>query len=248
MIFSNLSENTAQSLQLKTVKTSPVKKQIISKRIYSENNYQLFYLQSYDWSKISSITCVNQASEIFKNIICYYHELAFPVQNCYVKNNINTNWISQTATELKNRLSFVGELRHKNKNSQNVKEIFKQLNRKLTSVLIKDRKKLNARKIKSGKNKNKEVWNVIKNIFNNNNGKKEKMTISDRDMQITDKEIPDFFNKYFTEVPKNIMKDLRNTINSSFHENLIEHNSNSFFLKPVHALDVLEVIKKITLI
>lgn len=237
----HLSDHLSQFIfiKLSSAPIENVKKFYFIRKINSENTARFCsYLKAENWQYVYSQSCPNLAFKNFLNIVSYYFDLSFPqIRVSGNQKNINRNkWLTQDLLELRDRVCLLSDLSQKYPELRNT---CKNLNIEYKNRLSVSKRNYYDNIINSSSNKMKCMWKVI-NELQNKKVTENEIKITDNGSQLSDLEIANKFNIYFTSHNQDTTNEDYQFLNDN-----IPMYEKSFFLSPVSELEVISYINRL---
>lgn len=242
VIFSGLSDHTAQIINIFTDKTHESSQITTYHRVINKQNQQIFEerLSNESWEEVFHEIDPDVQYEVFINIIRYHYEICFPLKKKNKKCETKKCWVTRGISISSNKLkdlyftSISGTEYDKNYYKK-YKAIYKK-------VLQDAKKKYNDEMLIKSKNKTRTAWNIIKRCTNskNNNNNIEELEV-DKTIINNPHQISNEFNKYFNEAPTKISNELLNTDMPKLNS----VNNNTFYMAPTCTIEIIDIIKSL---
>lgn len=212
VIENAISDHTAQVLSL-SLNLRDYEENYIFTRLLSAMNYNTFasYVSRETWLDVYNCSDVNKAFEIFVNILKFYIDISFPIKKVNANQTKNKkNWVTKGIQISSKNLKYLYS-RMKITNDKNDIDFYKRYKQVYRKVIKAAKNYYNNSYYNRTENKTKAVWNIINNNIQNKNTKRNISELHTKDNTLTDaKEIADFFNNYFMDVPEQLNNKLDN--------------------------------------
>lgn len=230
LCFNNLNsnKNTIKKMTKQEVrKFSPANIAHFSDLLKNETWEEVFYAP------------VEEKYNVFNKIFNYYFELAFP-KTLITKKYKKSNWMSKEIQTKKQELIQLTNEYRQNADTK-LKKILKHKKIAFKNNIRKTKTKFFENQIKKSSNVQKTVWNIINSEVGKNSRAISEFVLNDGVNVITDpKEISNMFNRYFTNVVKDIAPNNHINVRNELDRDLF--SSTSFRLNPVTEHEVDKII------
>lgn len=245
VIFNGLSDHSAQILTIGENINKPVLTQYA--RSFTEQNHHRFrsYLLKETWSEVFTCQEVNEAFSNFVETMKYYTDITFPLRK--YKPNLHNNkksWITPgIRTSSKHLKRIYCDLLDSNYDD-NILNYYRNYKRIYSKVINEAKKRQNISIFQQTENKSKAAWKVISSNIShksNKNRKVNKIRIENHTISET-KDIVNYFNDYFVNIPVELNKKLPQTPTNCDLPSRLTH---SMFLTPVDDKIVRDVLKNL---
>ena len=124
------------------------------------------------------------------------------------------------------------------------KTFYKKYSNKLNKIKIKSRKMHYEKNIKENQESSYEIWKCIRSVINNkNNNVNSPKCIIDNDKTINSStEIANIFNKYFSNIGKNLASSCNNSLKTDFTKFMKNSICSSIYLEPPQIDEIFKII------
>lgn len=236
----NLADHLAQTLNISITKEKSIRRTIYKRCFNSQNTTNfLRFLDNENWYDLYNSTTLDGAFDNFFNIFMYHFDTSFPLRKFYITDNDDINhdhWINDEIIALKRQLSIYSDL---SKRYPQFIELRNEAHQNYNSKLKDARRQYYDRQISQAENKQKQMWQIISKLQNKTRPD-HNIEITENNIVLTDIDLANRFNQYFTTVPlPSTNKDL------AFLESNVPMHSNSLFLAPLVDSDIIEIIDKL---
>ena len=235
----NISDHYAQLLCIKD-KVIENSQSYEYRRIYSTENYQLFYslLSQETWLSVYEEGTVDDIYNTFITTLLSHFNSSFPLKSVKInKTTSQVQWISENIHKARETLNLLHESYQK---GGVAKQTYVNYKNYYTNLLIQEKSHFYESQINNSCNKSKTIWNII----NTEKGKTDNKSLPFKEINnngaiITSPQIAsDIFNDTFVNMAKNLVGAI--PVNTDVEH--IIYNPNSIFLSEVTQSEILEII------
>lgn len=207
------------------------------KRIFSKTNKDRFItcIKNENWQKVYNKTNCEEAFNSFADLLYYFFEMCFPIKKVPSLHKKRKNALPPEITHIKQKLVAVSDLLKKDKKLKPLHKILSEEYRKKLKLFY---QKENDEKIIVSDNKSKTMWQIINNLQKKSRLHKS-IEIYENGKKLEDRVSANKFNKHFVKL------STQHTTDFGFSNLNVPYSSNSFFLSPVCACDVVSLITRL---
>nr|CAI5831447.1 unnamed protein product [Callosobruchus analis] len=227
-----ISDHTAQKLIIEF--KDKITRDCCYRRIFSESNEVMFLnnLNNIIWSDIYEVNAndVNAQWEKFSSIFHSVYDRNFPLKKVW--NSDRKKRYHDKDTEVIRCKKELDILYTASLVNSSYKDQYKQKRKEYNMTLVNCQKREYNRKILQSDNKNKTVWQIVKEI----NGKVNHQLHLETDLEL--RTTADKYNKFLVESVEGLSR-LQNLI----YNCEIDSNSNSMYVEPVDSHEIFDIVK-----
>lgn len=240
------SDHFGQLLVCQCDRMSEDKNIILYRRHFSNDNIQNFsnFLHTEAWDTVYSETCPSKGFSAFLEIFLHYFNLCFPLSRVNLKNKKkkNTAWISPEILEIKEMVLAASDL---SRADPSYKDLYRTLNKYYQNLIVESKKFYYDNLISSASNKNKMMWQIIKEKTTNKEKNASVVLLKENNIVLSEKETANKFNSFFSSIGNNLANNFTSSIDYHYISNNISTPEYSFFITPATELDVLDCIRNL---
>ena len=213
---------------------------IIKHRVFNEVNLNKFVIScnSTTFDDVFNSVDVNNAFNLFYNRLMNLYDKSFPIKQKIIRNKgIHAPWVNHKLKKCIQKKYKLFNLFKRGIISKHQFNVYKSL---LRFVINKSRKQFYMKRFTDSRN-TKETWKNINGIL----GRKKISSIiklCEGDVQIQNRDLLNYINKYFVDVPKTLVSELPNAVNWDFFRS-IPTNLSSFYFFHSTTDEVYKIIK-----
>ena len=243
-IFNDISDHLPNFLSISKKSQSVKKKDRKKIRIFGDKNINKFRdkLESKDWDPFFDTNDPNEALQIFYDNYNQAFNSSFPLKLISRKHTNDKDWITP---ELRKRINYRDKffkIKTLNPTADNIKR-YKKIRNEVNTELDNAEKQYYSKKLNSGKDSLKKLWEIAGTIINPSKLKKQTVieTIRYNGKLINEQaEIADAMNKFFSTIGENLAKKIKTKVN--FKSYLQNPNPHSMKLEQTDHEEVIKII------
>lgn len=215
-------------------------KKIITKKVINYNKLRE-YLANENWNDMLNHTHLNKITDYFVNKLKEYISLCTTATHYKTINTPRKPWITNGLIKsIKTR----DELFQKYKRNNDLDSLhkYKIYRNKINSLITKTKASYFRNKISENAADSKFIWKTVNNSLDKNLTSEEVKSIKVNDKIVNSKlQIADEFNSYYINIAEQMANKIKIS-GSSYDNDVLQHNNNSMFLKPINEVETKKYI------